>query len=297
MHETSASQKMSGVMLSSSSSMFRKTVHQASTTIYLKCGSFASQKHQQRSSAVARMHAASLEHMNSFNNVLSHSRKKFEPISPVLGRFTTRPCALRCFSAYEQQSSGRRLEAGSDFPRPPVIPFQKDLANYIHLIGHVGKKPDIKYFDSGKVCARSSMAVRKTARLEDAPSWFALEFWDELAEIAAHHLKKGDKIHVAGVVVVDKFEKDQENVTIVKVVVRDVNYIALQTESYSDKNMSSQDKKLAKEKLWQEFFENPSEWWDNRVNKVHGSPSPRDQEFNYTLAHVDIKDKQKSLSW
>ncbi|KAJ7535840.1 hypothetical protein O6H91_12G048200 [Diphasiastrum complanatum] len=70
---------------------------------------------------------------------------------------------MRYFSASEQQNtSDGRYEAGSDFPRPAVIPFQKNLANSIHLIGRIEKAPDIRYLESGKVCARSSIAVRKS---------------------------------------------------------------------------------------------------------------------------------------
>lgn len=32
-----------------------------------------------------------------------------------------------------------------------------------------------------------------------------MEFWDSLAEIAGHHLKKGDQVYVVGKLTVDQF--------------------------------------------------------------------------------------------
>lgn len=51
---------------------------------------------------------------------------------------------------------------------------------------------------------------------------FELEFWDELAEIAAHHVKKGDQIFVTGRIIVDKAVTPEATYTRVKVVILDL---------------------------------------------------------------------------
>lgn len=38
-----------------------------------------------------------------------------------------------------------------------------------------------------------------------------MEFWDSLAEIAGHHLKKGDRVYVTGRMMVDTFMKGEVN--------------------------------------------------------------------------------------
>jgi single-stranded DNA-binding protein len=38
-----------------------------------------------------------------------------------------------------------------------------------------------------------------------------MEFWDSLAEIAGHHLKKGDQVYVTGRLMVDTFMKGDVN--------------------------------------------------------------------------------------
>lgn len=44
-----------------------------------------------------------------------------------------------------------------------------------------------------------------------------MEFWDSLAEIAGHHLKKGDWVYVTGRVVVDTYVKNEVNQRTAKV--------------------------------------------------------------------------------
>lgn len=44
-----------------------------------------------------------------------------------------------------------------------------------------------------------------------------MEFWDSLAEIAGHHLKKGDRVYVTGRVVVDTYMKNEVNQRTAKV--------------------------------------------------------------------------------
>ncbi|KAJ7532581.1 hypothetical protein O6H91_13G010900 [Diphasiastrum complanatum] len=185
---------------------------------------------------------------------------------------STQTGRVRALSMFEQFSD-RRIESAMDFPRPEEIPWQKNLVNNVNLIGLLGKDPEIKYFDTGRICARSSLAVRKSSDFDESPSWFILEFWNELAEVAAHHLKKGHKIHVAGRVVVDIVGgEDQVSKTYVKVIVSNLNYIDLPKEG-KPKRMGSEDQKLSTEKLWQAFFLSPGEWWDNR-NKKKNPKSP-----------------------
>lgn len=67
---------------------------------------------------------------------------------------------------------GNEVEVGSDeFPRPPSVHWSKELANTVHLIGNVGRDMEIKYLDTGKVVAKSSMAVPKVGKKDD-PSWW-----------------------------------------------------------------------------------------------------------------------------
>lgn len=69
--------------------------------------------------------------------------------------------------------------------------------NVIHLIGRVGRDPEVKYFDSGKVKCTLTIAVNRIKK-DEPPDWFDLELWDKTAEIAANYVKKGSQIGIKG---------------------------------------------------------------------------------------------------
>ncbi|BBN10609.1 single-strand DNA-binding protein [Marchantia polymorpha subsp. ruderalis] len=139
---------------------------------------------------------------------------------------------------------GQTEQDRDQFPRPPLIPWEKDLANAVQLIGNVGKDLDIKYLDTGKIVAKSSLAVKKPSQKNEEPSWFELEFWDELAEIAAHHVKKGDQIFVTGRIIVDKAVTPEATYTRVKVSVSNLCFVepfSGQRRAYVQPNSSQND--------------------------------------------------------
>lgn len=75
--------------------------------------------------------------------------------------------------------------------------------NIVNLIGRVGKDPEVKYLDSGKVVCNLTLAVNRLSRNAEEPDWFSLELWDKTAEVAANYVKKGTQIGVTGVLKFD----------------------------------------------------------------------------------------------
>ncbi|MEG4493886.1 single-stranded DNA-binding protein [Microcoleus sp. D3_18_C4] len=70
--------------------------------------------------------------------------------------------------------------------------------NVVTLVGRVGGDPDVKYFESGTVKCKLTLAVRKRSRNTDEPDWFTLEIWGKTAQIAADYVRKGAQIGVTG---------------------------------------------------------------------------------------------------
>ena len=70
--------------------------------------------------------------------------------------------------------------------------------NVVHLIGRVGKDPEVKYLDSAKVVCKMTLAVNRLSRNSDEPDWFNLEMWGKTAEVAANYVRKGKQIAVEG---------------------------------------------------------------------------------------------------
>ncbi|KAK9982955.1 hypothetical protein SO802_032480 [Lithocarpus litseifolius] len=187
-----------------------------------------------------------------------------------------KPLRLKCSVDYNYNYNQTQVE----YPRPTEIPWTKEHSNSVHLIGIVGTPVEIKHLPSGngKALAWTRLAVKKSSTLT---SWISLTFWDELAHIAFQHVEKGQQIYVSGRLVSDTVEsEDGKQQTYYKVVVQQLNFVERSISSLPlydrDSNSMMAGKKLGNnaasnmsiEELWQAFFANPVDWWDNRKNKV-----------------------------
>lgn len=169
----------------------------------------------------------------------------------------------------------------ASYPKPPEISWNKDLSNSVNLIGFVANPVEIKHLPSGKVVAWTRLSVKKNA---SQMSWIHLTFWDELAHVASQHVQKGHQIHVSGRLVTDTVDSlDGKQQTYYKVVAQQLNFIdrsdapVRSHDQDFDFIMSDDNGKKASYasngttgsvvELWQAFFANPGEWWDNRRNK------------------------------
>ncbi|KAF6173423.1 hypothetical protein GIB67_027118 [Kingdonia uniflora] len=171
------------------------------------------------------------------------------------------------------------------YPKPSEIPWSKELSNSVNLIGNIGAPVEIKHLSSGKVLAWTRLGVKKSA---SDTSWINLTFWDELAHIASQHLETGSRVYVSGRLVADTVESDEDEKPKIyyKVVVQQINFVEKsyvpvslyerETNSTSTGNFiicrkigkNYPDKTGAStQELWQIFFANPLEWWDNRTTK------------------------------
>lgn len=75
--------------------------------------------------------------------------------------------------------------------------------NIVHLVGRVGIDPEVRYFESGSVKCRLTLAVRRPTNKTDEPDWFELEMWGKTAERAANYVRKGGLIGIQGQLKID----------------------------------------------------------------------------------------------
>ncbi|KAM7521658.1 hypothetical protein LguiA_011560 [Lonicera macranthoides] len=161
------------------------------------------------------------------------------------------------------------------YPKPSEIQWKKEICNSVQLIGIVSVPVEIKHLSSGKVLAWSRLAVKKSPT---DTTWINLTFWDELALVAFQHVEKGHQIYVSGRLVSDTVESDDgKQRTFYKIVVQQLNFIERSGSSMAFNNGDSSEGRTPKhyaanstrsiEELWQAFFANPLDWWDNRKNK------------------------------
>ena len=73
------------------------------------------------------------------------------------------------------------------------------MQNVVVLIGRLGQDPEIKYFESGSVKARFSVAVDRSFSKENRQTdWFNVEVWGKQAEFVGEWVKKGQLVAVTG---------------------------------------------------------------------------------------------------
>jgi len=69
--------------------------------------------------------------------------------------------------------------------------------NSITLVGHAGRDPEVRFFESGTVVAHFTLAVNKPVK-DEPPDWFNVEIWGKQAQVAADYVRKGSLIGVVG---------------------------------------------------------------------------------------------------
>ncbi|MCE3234819.1 MAG: hypothetical protein K0Q50_999 [Vampirovibrio sp.] len=73
------------------------------------------------------------------------------------------------------------------------------MANTVVIVGRLGQDPEIKYFESGTVKARFSVAVdRGFSKENKVTDWFTIEVWGRKAEFVGEWIKKGALVSVTG---------------------------------------------------------------------------------------------------
>ncbi|KAL6217469.1 hypothetical protein ACLB2K_010686 [Fragaria x ananassa] len=193
--------------------------------------------------------------------------------------FARRRFTFKCAVEYSRDHYSSSLQVPVAHPRPAEVQWKKELCNTVQLIGVVGLPVEIKHLPSGKVLAWTRLAVKKSAT---DTSWINLTFWDDLAHVAFQHLEKGNQIYVSGRLISDAVETSEgKQQTYYKVVVQQLNFVEKSSPSVNGqdsdsftpgKSCRSSSHSFTKhtettQELWQAFFANPGEWWDNRKTK------------------------------
>ncbi len=119
--------------------------------------------------------------------------------------------------------------------------------NQINLIGRLGQDPTVRYFESGKVVAKCSLAVnRRSKNKDESPDWFPIECWGRVAEILAEYTKKGSLIAVEGELKFDEWSDKTTNETRFKPVIK-VNRLELLSTGNNNTSSPTSDNQLNEE--------------------------------------------------
>ncbi len=77
--------------------------------------------------------------------------------------------------------------------------------NVVNLVGRCGGDPDMRYFESGSVLCRLTLAVNRPTKNDDQPDWFSLELWGKDAEVAGNYVRKGSLLGIQGRLKIDSW--------------------------------------------------------------------------------------------
>lgn len=86
--------------------------------------------------------------------------------------------------------------------------------NKVHIIGNLGKDPEVRYTPSGvAVCVINVATSRKwkdksTGDPMEETEWHRIALYDRLAELAGEWLRKGNSVYIEGHLKTRKWEKD-----------------------------------------------------------------------------------------
>lgn len=77
--------------------------------------------------------------------------------------------------------------------------------NKVILLGHVGRDPEVKYFDNGSAVASFTLATTERGytatngtQVPDRTEWFNIVAWRGLAKIVEQFVKKGSPLYIEG---------------------------------------------------------------------------------------------------
>jgi single-strand DNA-binding protein len=72
--------------------------------------------------------------------------------------------------------------------------------------GNLGRDPEVRYFEDGKLVANFSIAVE--GRKKGDTLWMTVKVWNKPAQVIADYVKKGSKIIVSGELQEETWTKD-----------------------------------------------------------------------------------------
>ncbi|XP_031097553.1 protein OSB1, mitochondrial-like [Ipomoea triloba] len=162
------------------------------------------------------------------------------------------------------------------FQQPSTVQIKPHIHNSVSLIGTVDRP--FRRFNTadGSLGGQTWLSVSTTS--VSRPFKIKLKMWGDIAELSMVHLKWNDLIYVWGYLKSFVKAGQEGNPRVFhELIVKEINFVARHDkastcqesktiESWDEDRLEKSNSRLH---LWQVFFSNPSEWWDNRKNKVN----------------------------
>ena len=98
--------------------------------------------------------------------------------------------------------------------------------NHFVGIGRLTRDPEVRYTQSGKACAKFTLAIDRRRSGDGNPQadFIACVAWEKTAEIISQYCTKGKKIAVEGRIQTRSYEKDGRKTYVTEVVVQSMEF-------------------------------------------------------------------------
>jgi single-strand DNA-binding protein len=72
--------------------------------------------------------------------------------------------------------------------------------NVLVLVGHAGRDPELRFFESGSCVCEFTLAVNRPPKdgQPQEPLWLSCKAWGKTAQVAGDYLRKGSKVALVG---------------------------------------------------------------------------------------------------
>lgn len=119
--------------------------------------------------------------------------------------------------------------------------------NVVHLIGRVGKDPEVRTFNDGGKVANITLAttergykLQNGTEIPEHTDWHDLRFKGGLAGIVEKFVHKGDKIAVVGKLQYRQYEKDGQKRMVTEINVEDMELLSNKTDGKASGTVAPQ---------------------------------------------------------
>lgn len=111
--------------------------------------------------------------------------------------------------------------------------------NKVILMGNIGKEPDVRYLENGKVVAKFPLATNENYKDRQGnpvsiTEWHNVEVWDDLARLAEKYLRKGKMVYIEGKIRSNKYQDKETGQD------RYIKYIKAEVMTFMNLNSSAQ---------------------------------------------------------
>jgi len=109
------------------------------------------------------------------------------------------------------------------------------MINSCHLIGRLGKDPELHNTNSGKTVCSFSLATDGYGK-DAPPDWHNIVVWGKAAETCHQYLHKGSLVFVGGRIRYETYEKDGVKKYITKIIANRVEFLDPKPNSGGEPN-------------------------------------------------------------